>query len=190
MARKTKIDLGELQDMLDAGIPVGDIAEELGVTSARISQLVTQLGLRGKVGRRSCLTELFPEDVESIVQRYISGVSVAELIYEYGLNYNAFYKLLRQNNVELRSRGKTELQYHQERMDIAVRMYINGARLHTIFSETGIHQPALHRELHRRDVPLRRPNYGRSRLQDVEDIDVDELGEVEKLLMPEEDFDD
>lgn len=189
-------DLEEIKQMVKGGMSVTAIAEEVGLTPGRISQIVNAMGLSDSVQRKSVLNRLTSEQVEEIVQMYQQGDPVAMIIVKYGLNYNAFYKLLSDEGVEYRQRGPEQKKIRDKRMDIAIGLYRQGLNLYQIEIETGIRQPQLHRELHRRGVPLRRgrklPSGFDSDLDiadDASEFDLEDLTDREReVLMPEDDF--
>jgi len=189
-------DLEEIKQMVKGGMSVTAIAEEVGLTPGRISQIVNAMGLSDSVQRKSVLNRLTSEQVEEIVQMYQQGDPVAMIIVKYGLNYNAFYKLLSDEGVEYRQRGPEQKKIRDKRMDIAIGLYRQGLNLYQIEIETGIRQPQLHRELHRRGVPLRRgrklpPGFDSDLdiADDASEFDLEDLTDREReVLMPEDDF--
>jgi transposase len=171
-------DLDEIRAMIEGGMSITDIAAELDITPARVSQLVTAMGLSGSAVRKSVLTRLSPEQVENIIKMYNEGASVIHINVKYGLNYNAFYRLLRDNGVKYRDRGPEAMEDREERIQQALRLYMRDVPIQQIEAETGIRQPIMHRELHARGIPLRgRGKYARAKLGLEGDTDIIDLAE-------------
>lgn len=185
-------DLEEIRSMVEGGMSSAAIAEELGVSPGRVSQLLSAMGLSDSVKRKSSVTRLTEEDVQDAVAMYESGAPVAAIILKHGLNYNAFYKMLSTRGIEFRERSESGRETRKQRKDLAVKMYLKGISLAQIEIESGIRQPEIHRELHIRGIPLRRSRLLRPRdILDMEedelDFDVDELTDTERSLLPEDD---
>jgi transposase len=187
-------DLEEIKSMFVGGMSVSAIAEELEMTPARVSQLLTALGLSDSAKRRSSLSRLDDEQVAEAIQMYLDDRSVVEIILKFHLNYNSFYRLLREHGIEYRARSSEAKNDRAERMDLAIRMYIKGVPISQVEIETGIRQPMLHRELHLRGVPLRghpfRRKKGAGALLSEDDrdlIDLEELTGREVALLNEGD---
>lgn len=166
------IDLEELKQMVAGGMSITAIAEELGVTPARVSQLVSALGLSDSTTRKSVLNKLTEEDKEEIVRMYQEYRPVTEILARFGLNYNALYKLLAQCGVEFREHNESAKEARRARLDHAVRLYVRGHPIVTIEAETGIRQPVLHRELHARGIPLRGRGQKVQPLDHEDDVDL------------------
>jgi len=184
----------EVRRMVEGGMSVAAIAEELDVSSARISQLVHALGLGDSVKRKSSLSRLTPEDIADAIAMYQDGQPVAAIIMKHKLNYNSFYKLLGDQGIEMRDRGPEGKDLRKDRLDLAVSLYERGISLYSIEVETGIRQPEVHRELHKRGIQLRRTSRALAALGKLgmgmteDDIDLDNLSDREReLLKPEDD---
>ena len=149
-------DMDEIRAMVEGGMSITAIANELKLSTSHISRIVNALGLSDSVKRRTVLTALTPAQVEEVVRLYLDGESAARIILQYNLNYNALYRLLNEQGVALRVQGPDVRELRKQRLDWAIRMYIEGASINNIEIETGIRQPVLHLELARRKVPLRK----------------------------------
>lgn len=166
------INVEELRAMVEGGMSVTAIAQELNVSTGYISKLIAQLKL-GKAMRRSALSRLSDEEREEAVKMYLDGAPVQAILHEFNLNYNAFYKLLSEENVEMRQRSESAKADRKLRMDHAVALYEEGLPLWQIERDTGLRQPQIHRELHLRGVPLRRQRRAEAAAAAVERYDED-----------------
>lgn len=186
--------IDEIKAMVESGMSMEAIAEELGESVGRVTQIVRAMGLGGSAKRKSALTRLTREQISEAIEMYGRGVSVLEIIERFDLNYTSFYKLLRDEGVGMRERGEEGKEIRKDRIDLAVKMYVKGESLYTIEIETGIRQPVLHGEIHRRGIPLRRKRrvgVGGSKIRDEDDdlFDVDMLTDRElEILSPEDDL--
>jgi transposase len=143
-------------EMNQAGAPPTEIAEELEVSVSTIYRILNQLGATSQRGKKSVLDELSNEDRQTIIQRYIADDPLIDIINEYGLNYNALYRLLREEGVPLKEIKVESKRAVSERMEHAIKLYIKGVPIWKIEAETGVRQPQLHSELHRQGITLRR----------------------------------
>ncbi len=187
------VNLEEIREMVEGGMSVTAIAEELELSASHVSKLISALGLGDAKTRRTALSRLSPEDVQRIISLYLDNAPVGIICTDWGLSYNALYKLLGDNGVELRAHSVASTEVKNQRMDAAVRMYEAGARLYDIEEETGIRQPQLHRELHKRKIPLRKTTKAVTKLGFDPDLMVDQAFSnptaVERLLYPGEEMD-
>lgn len=168
----------EAANMQAAGMPSEAIAAELGISVPYLYKLFKQEGieLEPSGGRRSIVDDLDDDAKELLIRVYQTReVPLSSVLAEFGMSYNQMYTLLRREGVDVREFIDNERETKKVRMDIAVKMYEEGARLWLIEDETGIHQPELHRELHKRGIELRRyrgklrPTTGVGRLDIVSD---------------------
>lgn len=138
----------ELLAMFDANINVLGIASELGVSEQTVRRVLKEHGKETK--RRSKVV-----DEENVVQQYMDGVAVPTILSSHNINYAELYKILAKNKVSTRKVVFGEAA--KAILDRAVELYVASMPLWAIREETGIAQPTLHAELHKRNVPLRRP---------------------------------
>lgn len=138
----------ELLAMYDAGVNVINIAAELGVSGQTIRRVLKEHGK--EISRRAAVL-----DEEAIVKDYVGRMAVPEILAKYKITYAMLYKILATNGIPTRKIENAS--GHDMRLDHAVQMYEAGLPIWTIKQETGIAQPTLHAELHRRSIPLRRP---------------------------------
>lgn len=139
----------ELTSMVEAGMTVPQIAEELGKSVGTIKKMLADAGLEAHSRAKPAF------NISRILEQYGSGVSVAQIISEQpGLTYTKFYGILSNEGVPTR---KVEQEHSRARqLDEAVELYIQGLKIFDIVQETGVAQPTLHAELHARGVPLRK----------------------------------
>lgn len=167
----------EAANMYAAEMPPEDIAEELEVSVPYLYRLLKAQGVELDGGGRKSIVESLSDGAkEVIIANYQSReVPMSAVLVEFGLSYNQLYTLLRKEGIDVRKFIDQERATKKLRMDTAVQMYEDGAKLWLIEDETGILQPELHRELHRRGVELRRarkpfrPETGVVRLDSVSD---------------------
>jgi transposase-like protein len=138
----------EVLRMWDGGMSVKNIAVELEVTEPTVRTVLKQHTRPTKRDYRR------PDEAE-IVKAYQDGEQVALILSRHNLSYPMLYTILNRNDIPLRK--KTEEPGRKHMLETAVQMYQNGAMLWDIQRETGVAQPTLHNELHRLDIPLRRP---------------------------------
>ncbi len=149
----------EVADMYDGGLAVKEIAAEVGVSVTYVYKLLEKQGVDATGVRGSFLDALDQEVIDEIVANYQSRtVPMSHLLEAHGLSYSNMYAILLSQGVSIRRHINKEEVTRKLRMETAVQMYIDGARLWLIKEETGIHQPQLHAELHKRNVKLRREN--------------------------------
>ena len=94
-------------------------------------------------------------DEDAIAQGYVEGQPVPALLTAFHINHQKLYQILKSHDIELRKVSAAAV--IAIRLDRAVDMYVAGLPLWAIKNETGVSQPTLHAELHRRGIPLRHP---------------------------------
>lgn len=168
----------EAANMFAADMTPDAIASELGISVPYMYKLLKQQGveLQAGGGRRSIVDDLDDEAKELIIRVYQTReVPLASVLSEFGMSYNQMYTLLRREGIDIREFVDNEKKTKKLRLDIAVKMYEDGAKIWHIEDETGIRQPEMHKELHKRGVELRRerralkPKTGVTRLDKVAD---------------------
>lgn len=147
----------EIIEMFDSGMKIPAIAEEMQLSATAIRNIL-------KKHDRSTITVRPIRDEESIVGKYVEGVAIPTILAEYDLTYPVLYNILARHKIE--PRRVTNKNSRQQRFDTAVAMYQEGYMLWQIQNETGIAQPTLHAELHKRGVPLRR-NFTRAGTESI-----------------------
>lgn len=146
------MDESKVQEMLamhDAGLTPTAIASELLVSSQTVRRILKEHDK--EVSHKP--KHIVDEDV--VVQAYVDGRPVPEILAKNSITYTILYKILHDHKVETRKVSEKEIT--DVRLDRAVDLYKAGAPLWSIKQETGISQPTLHATLHRREILLRRP---------------------------------
>lgn len=137
----------EIVQMYDSGMKVSAIAAEMSKSTTAVRNVLK------KYDRD--LSVIKPlRDEETIINQYVQNIPIPAILTEHNLTYSMLYSILSKHQVPVRkvaNEANRRVQY-----DLAVEMYKDGMPLWQITSETGIAQPALHSELHKRGVPLRR----------------------------------
>jgi len=152
----TKItpDIGEeMIEMAAAGLSVSGIAEEFEVSESTVRRYLKS----HSVSTRRTHTLLDNIDSKQLVEDYQSWVPINEIVKRHNIERSQLYYLLKKLDIEPRTKDDDWVDAQQMRVDHAVRLYQQGERISNITEETGIHQPQLHEELARRNIPLRRP---------------------------------
>jgi hypothetical protein len=147
----------EVVRMYQGGMSSADIALEMGVSAAAVRDVLEKAGLMLKAGRKSAADGIDPEQRAELINKYLNEkIPAIQLTQEYELSWNAFYKILNEEQVPFRAMKQEDRIAREQRLDRAVAMYQGNARIWEIENETGIRQPVLHATLHRRGIPLRR----------------------------------
>jgi len=141
----------EILLMNEAGLTPEAIADEMGLSPAAIRSIVKKSGLKTQPRKAGY-------SVQDVIRDYEEGKALQSISAEYGISISTIYQVLSENDVPIRKIKFANTR--QRQLDEAVAMYEGGAKISVITAETGIHQPTLHTELSRRNVPLRRPHRG------------------------------
>jgi len=146
----------EVAEMYEGGISVADMSEELGTSSAYIYMLLKRAGVDTGGGYGAGILRRLGERTKAdLIQDYIDGEkTVMSILAEYSITYTQLYNLLAIAGVPTRKTAY-DARVSDKRKDIAVDMYKEGHLLKVITAETGVSQPTLHYELHKRGIPLR-----------------------------------
>lgn len=160
--RRTPEQMEELRsnvsEMYHAGVSPYDIASELEVSIPYIYQLLKQMGVDTSVHYgQKILSKLTDKEKDDIIEMYRDlSISVSQILTKYDIRHTQLYNFLRMSGIETRTYSNSARNDRERRYDLAVQLYKEGASLHAIFDETGVHQPTLHKILHLRGVQLRR----------------------------------
>ena len=141
----------EVIKMHEGGLSIEAIATEMGLGNQTVRRILKDHGQ--DTSRRVTSDKTIDED--GVAQAYADGRPIPEIIAKFHINHQKLYQILKTHDVEVRKVSEAEIT--EVRMDRAIDMYKAGWPLWGIKNETGISQPALHAELHRRNIPLRRP---------------------------------
>lgn len=137
----------EIVEMHDSGMKITAIAAEMAISVTAVRRVLKKFDRD--------LTVVKPlRDEETIVNQYVQNIPIPEILKEHELTYSMLYGILNKHQVPVRKIANAV--NRQVQYDLAVEMYKDGAPLWQITAETGIAQPALHSELHKRGVTLRR----------------------------------
>lgn len=157
MPRKVSLSedqVAQLLRMAELGGTISKIADELDISETTVRRTLTAYGV--KTRRQHTLKD--EVDMDTVIKQYQEWVEIDDIMEQHGLNHSQLYYLLRQHGITARTKDDAWREAQAMRMDHAVEMYEEGETLAQIKEETGIHQPQLHEELHRRKIPLRRPH--------------------------------
>ena len=160
----------EVVDFAAKGVPVSEIADELGVSTSYVYKVLGQSGASGEYGgpgiRKTLLDMLGPEVVDELVLDYKAGMAIREIVGKYSLAAPAtIYAILAAVGVETRINSKEMKAGKILQLETAIKMYKDGTPYWKILQETGISNGVLNKELHARGIRLRRAPYS-SRIGD------------------------
>lgn len=144
----------DILDMAEAGMNINNIADEVGVSRNYVYTLLRDKGV-GLV-QEKLIDQLSAEEIDQFIEEYNSDVPLVEIRRRHGWAPNQLYALVAQTGLTPRKYKPERIEAKKQQMDHAIQMYIGGAPVWKIVEETGVHQPQLHQELHRRKIPLRR----------------------------------
>lgn len=151
--------INDAVDMYNQGANIGTICQELGKSVTTVYQLLREGGIvpnRAQEGGPKLVTLVLPEEVvKRVVADYLADVSMAKITRDTELTINTVYKILRETNTPLR-RGQDYQEVRHMRIEQAIRMYREGAKLIKIEMETGVQATQLYKELAKAGVQLRR----------------------------------
>ncbi|KKM25730.1 hypothetical protein LCGC14_1592030 [marine sediment metagenome] len=152
MSTLTETQIMEVQEMLDAGMLVDAIHHETGVSVPKIYKVRREMGITGR--QREALEGV---DVEQVASDYREGKPIRMIAEEQEISINTMYAALLAVGEPLRRYTTVMDPARKRQYDEAVAMYEGGILIRTIVFETGLSQYQLHKELHRRGLPLRHP---------------------------------
>jgi hypothetical protein len=151
------VDKADVVEMFQAGMSLTDIAAELDCAPKIVRAMLVEERLIQRPGRQSNATAVKEDDRKQMIKDYVENkVPAIQLIQQYRLTWNAFYHILDEEGIKYREIKQVDRMARLQRLDRAIEMYVGGARIWEIENETGIRQPVLHGELHKRSIPLRR----------------------------------
>ena len=138
----------ELDRMLDAGLKVAMIAEELEISEGTVRNRMSQRGIKAQ-------GQAEPAFSLNVVEMYNEGASIREIREKHRISVTQLYNILARHNVPVRKSANAGAR--QRQIDEAIQMYEDGVGIAVIVAETGVSQPTLHQEVHSRGIALRRP---------------------------------
>lgn len=145
--------------MYQGGISVQSIVNEIeGVTAHDVRRVLKEQGILSGPGRRPTIVENIDEStMEALLADYYDGMPTIQIVDKYRLGrIDRIYMILRELGQPVRTNLPERVLTRKLQMDLAVDMYVAGIQIWKIVEETGIQQPALHAELHKRRIPGRR----------------------------------
>lgn len=138
----------EIVQMHQAKLSNVAIAEEMDVSVSTVKRVLKEAGLKAQ-----------PRDaglpIAQIIDEYQTERPIKAILGQFEISYTKLYMILAENDVPVRR--DTQAIARERQLDEAVAMYKMGSPLYKIVADTGVSQPTLHAELHKREVPLRRP---------------------------------
>jgi transposase-like protein len=170
MARKLeRVEEQEIIQMYLDDVPVQEIAAEMAISKTTIYALLKREGVslraHQNIGQPSALEHMSEADIEAFLLDYRNtALSVQDVAFKWKMTSTTVYATLRLLQEPLRQTSKSHLESRKDQYDHAVRMYEQGYFIWQIVAETGIDQPSLHKELHKRRTPLRRGSPSRGKV--------------------------
>jgi IS30 family transposase len=147
----------EIKSMHDAGLAPAQIADELSFSLPTIYKVLRALGVKPRKSFKSKLDTFAPEDFETIAKRYVDGAPTLQLLADYEIHYPQLYQILDFMGVQPRLRQRERKEAKNAMMEHALQLYLEtDLTVAEIVEETGVHQPVLHAELRKREIPSRR----------------------------------
>jgi len=137
----------EIVEMYKAGLGLGAIAEEMDLSTTAIRNILQKHDVPTRITRPST-------DEDKIVERYLTSEPIPGILKDFNISYGRLYSILARHGVP--TRKVLNKQGRELALDKAVEMYEEGHLIWKITEETGVAQPTLHAELHKRGVSLRR----------------------------------
>ena len=149
----------EIVDMYQKGVTTNDIATEMGVGIHTVWKVLRKADPERRVSTKQSLLDRF--DVATLAafmdDYYKKGLSLSDLVSKYDLSgHGSIYVILNASGNTPRQVTTEALVGRKLQIDHAVKLYEEGMKIWRIVEETGIDQPTLHHELHRRGVKMRK----------------------------------
>lgn len=144
----------EIIEMHKADLAPSEIAKELDISVPTVYSVLKRKGItpnKRKVAKN--LTKRQQDKLRSMY--YDQLLPLEDILPEFKMNHNDFYAFLRENEWKPRTKTQNYKAIRQLQMDTAIQYYIDGMKIVEIEAETGIYQSQLHKEVHRRKIPLR-----------------------------------
>lgn len=139
----------EVLEMWDAGVrDMDEFTTNTDLTSAAVKRILKSYGRISKSGHSA-------EDIQGICNDYQSDMPVKEVLAKWGLKTSALYSILTSNNIPIRAYSKEAQGVKETQSRTAVSMYKAGAKVTTIYQETGISPNKLYDLLRTEGVALR-----------------------------------
>lgn len=154
--------VSEIVAMYGGGFRPSEIAVEVGISVPYTYTLLQRAGITtDEVLHSRMLGKLDDEQKGQLILDYQDyDQSVVSVLKKYDISHTQLYAFLCASGVSTRRYELGLLGVKDLRLDNAIQMYKDGYFVRVIVEETGIHQPQLHAELARREIPMRRPRKG------------------------------
>ncbi len=120
-------------ELYQKGVPVEEIAEKACINRATIYSILRRHGIQpSRKTRRS--RELTPEEEKKLVEEYLSGIPVQELMEKYGLSATKLYNILSKYGVPRRAprRSHSHRRITPEEVEEIRKLYEQGASVYEI----------------------------------------------------------
>lgn len=137
----------EIVEMHEGGLTLKGIAEEMDISVTAVRNVLKKYS-------RPTHKIAAAYNEEDVIAQYVANEPVPEILATNKLNYAQLYRILQQHGIP--TRRSIEADTKQDRLEHAIELYQEGEPLWYIKEETGVHQPTLHAELHKRHITLRR----------------------------------
>ena len=137
----------EIVQMYKGGIKVGAISDEMQLSATAVRRILKKHGIDLDYSQTGV-------DEDAVIERYLTNEPIPNILKDHKITYGKLYGILSRHGVPTRKALNNP--GHEMALERAIEMYKEGHYLWQIAEETGVAQPTLHRELHRRKIPLRR----------------------------------
>ncbi len=135
----------DIVDMYIGGITIQGIAADLEISGASIYVILRERGITTKSKGFSGA-----EEVE-IIEEIQKGKKPATVALERDISVNTIYTLLRRSGVQMEMAEERKKSW-EYRLDMAIDMYVKGAKIVDIYQVTAISQGTLYMELRKRGL--------------------------------------
>ena len=151
----------EAEDMLEQMLSPEVVAKELDIAESTVYKIRREMGF---VRQKGAWLEAI--DVDGVVAAYRRKVPIRKICKEFDLGDTAnLYRILSAVSEPVRKYIPEEIATRKRQLDEAMRLYIAGMVINQIVLDTGISQTALHFEIRKRGIPLRRRRMTREALE-------------------------
>lgn len=154
----------EIVAAYNEGMNVAELAKEFEVSRPTVYRILSEQGVELRYRHMGAYEELGEERTAEFIKRYSDNEPIKKLLTEFGITHNQMYSLLDDNGIRPRTRQRQISKARSGALDHAVDLYENSnLTLADILAETGVHQPQLHSEIHKRGIQLRRHKLAEAR---------------------------
>lgn len=146
---------GDVLELLKITQDTNEIADQLGLSVEVIDQIVSKINadLASTSDTPTTQTPRTPTNlnenqVNQIISAYLSGAKVSTIVNAHQTSVSSVYRVLTSHGIPLRRQVQDAYIQSNTKLDEAMDMYYQGAKLWQIQAKTGIHQPTLHLAIH------------------------------------------